>query len=87
MSGDSSTQGSSNGEEVDPGQPIDALSGFEYDASSSLLSRIRRTIQRRTAVSQIVSFSWGASLLVLLEFWLALADTLFPKSNGKDQRR
>jgi hypothetical protein len=87
MSDDSPTGGSRDGEEVDPGQPIDALSAFEYDASSKFLSGIRRRIQRRTAVSQIVSFSWTTPFIVLLEFWLALAEALFPKTIGKDQQR
>lgn len=87
MSDDFSTRSSRESDEVDPGQPIEDLSGFEYDASSSFLSRIRRRIHRRTATSQIVSFSWSAPFLVLLEFWVALADTLFPKNIGKDQRR
>jgi hypothetical protein len=87
MSDDPSIPGSRNGDEVDPGQPIDTLSSLEYDASRNFLGRVRRRIQRRTAVSQIVSFSWNVPFIILLDFWSALADALFPKTIGKDQRR
>ena len=87
MSDDPATRDSADDKEIDPGQPIDMLSGFEYETSTTLLDRIRRAIHRRTAISQIASFSWTVPFIVLLEFWLALADTLFPKTIGKDQRK
>jgi hypothetical protein len=74
-------------EEVDPGAPIVELATFEQDASGDFLGRIRRVIQRRTAVSHLASFSWNAPFLILLEFWIVLADALFPKATRKDQRR
>lgn len=55
-------------EEIDPGQPIAALTGFQYDPSPTFLSRMRRAIQRRTAASQVISFSWNVPALVLKEF-------------------
>lgn len=39
-------------DDVDPGEPIAELAGFEYDVSVSLLDRIRRTIGRRTTAAR-----------------------------------
>jgi hypothetical protein len=57
------------GEEIDPGEPISVLAAFEHDVSSGLLKRVRRSIQRRTALGQFTSFSVRIPLLVLREFW------------------
>ena len=59
-------------EEIDPGEPISALAGFERDASSGLVTRIRHAIHIRTTVGQLASFSVGVPLLVLREFWSIL---------------
>lgn len=72
-------------EEIDPGEPIGPLANFEYDTSSDFLNRIRRSIYRRVAVSQVATFSWNAPFLIFLEFWLTLADHVFPKTSRKDQ--
>jgi hypothetical protein len=69
---------------VDLGEPIGALAEFDHEASTDLLTRIRRTIQRRTAAAQLTSFSWNAPLMVLREFWLILIEQLNPKGTGKD---
>jgi hypothetical protein len=76
-----------DGEENDTGAPIDMLAGLEYRPSTTFLGRIRRTIQRRTAVSQVVSFSWNAPWIVFLEFWTALAGHFSPGSARKDHQR
>ncbi len=72
--------------EVDPGEPIALLAEFDHDASIDLLTRIRRTIQRRTAAGQLMSFTWSAPLVVMKEFWLMLIEQLNPKGTGKDGR-
>ena len=87
MSDGPMTPGFHGSEEIDPGVPIDQLASFERDVSTGFLGRIRRRIQRRTTVSQLVSFSWSVPILVLLEFWIALADQLSPKSVRKDHQR
>jgi hypothetical protein len=71
---------------VDLGEPIAALARFDHEASTDLLTRIRRTIQRRSAAAQLTSFSWNAPLMVLKEFWLILIEQLNPQSTGKDGR-
>jgi hypothetical protein len=75
------------GQEVDMGEPIAELAAFEHDASAALLVRIRRAIQRRTAVGQLTSFSASVPLMVLREFWLILIEQLNPNGVRKDGRR
>jgi hypothetical protein len=82
-----STPGRQGSEEIDPGAPIEELATFEHEASSDFPLRIRRVIQRRSAVSHLASFSWNAPLLILFEFWAVLLDALSPKAIRKDQRR
>jgi hypothetical protein len=74
-------------EEVDPGEPISGLAGLQCDASSGLVLRIRRTIQHRTTVGQLASFSFGVLLLVLREFWSILIHTPNRIGIGKDANR
>jgi hypothetical protein len=69
---------------IDPGEPIRELANFEHQASDGLLARIRRAIQRRSAVAQLTSFSAIVPLVVLRELWLILIAQLGPKSARKD---
>jgi hypothetical protein len=71
-------------EEEDMGEPVAELAAFEHDVSAALLVRIRRAIQRRTAVAQLTSFSASVPLVVLREFWLILIEQLNPNSVRKD---
>jgi hypothetical protein len=66
----------SDGQEIDPGEPVGLLTGFEHETSPTFLTRIRRTIHRRTAASQIASFSWNVPSVVLLELWTSLMELL-----------
>jgi hypothetical protein len=76
-------------EEVDPGEPIRALARFEHDVSSGLVARIRRTVQWRTNVGQLASFSVTIPLVVLRELWSVLTNRPIQRrprkeaSNGK----
>ena len=74
------TQGS------DPGEPIPALAELEHHASGDLLSRIRGSIQRRTVLGQLSSFSVDIPMLVLKEFWSILIDCLNSTGARKDTR-
>jgi hypothetical protein len=74
-------------EEVDPGEPILALAELKHDASSGLVPRIRRTIQRRTTVAQLASFSVSIPLLLLREIWSILINRPNRKNIGKDSSR
>jgi hypothetical protein len=62
------TQELPDDQDIDPGEPIAALSRFEHNTSSDLIARVRRAIQRRTAVGQLTSFSATMPLLLLREF-------------------
>ena len=81
---DPTANGIPDGEEVDPGEPIAELANFDHDASTGLLTRVRRTIQRRTTVAQLTSFSANVPLVVLKELWLVLIGQLGPKGVRKD---
>jgi hypothetical protein len=58
--------------EIDLGERILALAALEHEASSGLIIRIRRSIQRRTTLRQVTSFSLSMPLVVLREFWFIL---------------
>jgi hypothetical protein len=64
------------GEEVDAGEPITELAGFEHDVSARFMSRIRHAIQRRTTAVQFTSFALDLPLVVLKEFWLMLIGSM-----------
>jgi hypothetical protein len=83
---DGPDSGMQDGDEADLGEPIAVLAEFDHEASTDLLTRIRRTIQRRTAAAQLTSFSWNAPLMVLRELWLILIEQLNPQGTGKDGR-
>ena len=75
------------GEEVDPGEPVTELAGFEHDVSATLMSRIRHAIQRRTTAAQFTSFAFDLPLVVLKELWLMLVGQLDSMKIEKDTRK
>jgi hypothetical protein len=69
----------SRGEEVDqvdPGEPVTELAGFEHDVSARFMSRIRQAIQRRTTAAQLTSFAFDLPLVVLKELWLMMVGSM-----------
>ena len=69
----------SRGEEVDqvdPGEPVTELAGFEHDVSARFMSRIRHAIQRRTTAAQLTSFAFDLPLVVLKELWLMMVGSM-----------
>jgi hypothetical protein len=69
----------SRGEEVDqvdPGEPVTELAGFENDVSARFMSRIRQAIQRRTTAAQLTSFAFDLPLVVLKELWLMMVGSM-----------
>ena len=75
------------GEEVDAGEPITELAGFEHDVSARFMSRIRHAIQRRTTAAQFTSFALDLPLVVLKELWLMLVGQLDSMKVEKDARK
>jgi hypothetical protein len=55
------------GREDDDDEPIRELRDLERETSPGFLGRIRRKIQRRTAVSHVATFSWQVPKVVLFE--------------------
>jgi hypothetical protein len=80
----------SRGEEVDqvdPGEPVAELAGFEHDVSARFMSRIRHAIQRRTTAAQLTSFAFDLPLVVLKELWLIMVGQLDSRKVEKDARK
>jgi hypothetical protein len=50
-----------------PDEPIRELRDLERDTTPGFLSRIRRKIYRRAAVSHVATFSWQIPKVILLE--------------------
>jgi len=69
MNDESQESETRSAEEIDPGEPISSLAGFGHDVSGGLVTRIRRSIQRRMTVGQLASFSVSIPLVLLSEFW------------------
>ena len=70
-------------EDVDPGTPIEMLAGYEREASSGFLDRLRRKIYRRTTTAQVAIFTWKMPTLVFLELWQILFQILQVKHTNK----
>ena len=75
------------GEEIDPGEPVAELAGFEHDVSAGLMSRIRRAIQRRTTAAQLTSFAFDLPLVVLKELWLMMVGQFDSMKVEKDGQK
>jgi hypothetical protein len=75
------------GEDIDPGQPVAELAGFEHDVSARFMSRIRHAIQRRTTAAQLTSFAFDLPLVVLKELWLMLVGQFDSVKVEKDSQK
>jgi hypothetical protein len=75
------------GEDIDPGEPVAVLAGFEHDVSARLMSRIRHAIQRRTTAAQLTSFAFDLPLVVLKELWLMMVGQFDSTKVEKDSRK
>jgi hypothetical protein len=71
---------------IDPGEPVKELACFEYEASPAFLTVVRRKIHRRSAVSQLASFSWDVPKALLTELWNALVQAVGPASGKKERQ-
>jgi len=55
------------------GEPIEDLRELEQETSPQFLNVVRNKIHRRTAASQMISFSWELPKTVLMELGNLLA--------------
>jgi hypothetical protein len=65
MSEDPETPADTAGQE--PDEPIVALAELEQDISPTFLAVVRKKIYRRTAASQVASFSWNIPRMIFFE--------------------
>jgi hypothetical protein len=70
-------------DEIDPGEPLQALANLEQGASRNLVVQIRRSIQRRTTVGQLAVFSVCIPILMLKEFLSVLITRPDPRNARK----
>jgi hypothetical protein len=74
-------------DQIDPGEPVTELAGFEHDVSARFMSRIRGAIQRRTTAAQLTSFAFDLPLVLLKELWLMMVGQLESTKAEKDARK
>jgi len=72
MSEDPKRGNSGDTTDIELGEPIKELAGFEHETSEAFLAIVRSKIQRRSTVSQVASFTWNVPRWILTEFWNAL---------------
>jgi hypothetical protein len=48
-------------------RPIRVLADQEYEPSADFVAKVRRKIYRRTAASQLASYSWHLPKVILVE--------------------
>lgn len=51
----------------DDGEPLSMLREQGWETNSDFLAKVRNRIHRRSTTAQVVSYSWHASKLVLVE--------------------
>lgn len=70
--------------EPDPGEPIAALAGLRVEPSTTFLARVRHRVERRTLGSQLLSLTWYAPAVVLLEFVTLIFGAMGVQRPGDD---
>ena len=65
-------------------QPIHLLMEQEWETSPDFIKRVRASIHRRTAASQLASFSWNLPKAILMEMAGVLGH-LFKTAGGKKE--
>ena len=69
------------------GQPIRILRDQEYEPSTDFIARVRRRIHRRTATSQVASYSWHMPKMILIEMISVIEHLLQAFGTSKEPRR
>jgi hypothetical protein len=69
-------------------EPIELLRAQTYEPSGDFLNRIRRTIHRRSATSQLAAFTWHLPGTILIEIAGLLRHFVSTASGGgKDKEK
>ena len=68
--------------DVDPGDPIAELAGFQEVPESEFLNKLVRRIERRVLSVDVLEFARQGMRELFLEYWKFI--TSFVKSDGKD---
>jgi hypothetical protein len=79
MNDDTFDDPGSRGPDFDAGEPISQLAQLEEEPSAGFVRRLRASLGRRIASSQVASFAWNVPVLVLLEFLNMLFRLFQPK--------
>ena len=75
------------GADPDPEQPIHVLREQEIDVPHDFLGRVRRSIYRRTTVSQFASYSWHLPKTILIEMAVLLGHLFTTIGATKEPKR
>lgn len=70
-----------------PDEPIRALAEQEVEPSSRFLQRVRSRIYRRTAASQLASYSWHLPKVILLEMVGVFSHVVKALATSKERGR
>lgn len=73
--------------DIDPGQPIRILREQDWETTSSFMGRVRSRIFRRTAASQLASFSWKVPQIALFEMVGVLGHLFSAFGSGRNRNR
>ncbi len=86
MNPDSTGSADTRGDDPDLGRPIDSLKEQELEPSSDFVGQVRRSIHRRTAASQLASYSWNLPKIALLEMARLLSHLLESFGTNKEPK-
>jgi hypothetical protein len=74
-------------QDTDAGEPIEILKELELDTSAQFVGRVRGKIHRRTATSQVVTYSWSLPKLSLIELARLLTHLLQTFGANKESKQ
>ena len=84
MNSDELNPADASGFDAETEDPIDVLREQELNTSSNFLARVRNKIHRRTAASQVASYSWNVPRVVVLEL-ASILNYMFTAFIGKNR--
>ena len=76
-------------EDIDTGEPIQALREFEEPAGATFMGSLHRRIQRRMLASDVTRLTWNGPILIVIEFLnmvFGLVGSSEPDGRGENAR-